>query len=141
MRQDHAWPEGWGAREEGEMQRGGGGKRKSRRQKKLIGFASSKVGVGEAEVWQPASESIFPQIKNVSSWQCLGRCLSSSHMSICAEEPMNGKLPGEEKIAKGHLKKSSAELRLNYFSTIPVFWIIPNSRVWGVIIFRIRNTY
>lgn len=128
-------------RKEGEMQRGGGGgKRKSRRQKKLIGFASSKVGVGEAEVWRPASEPIFPQIKNVFSWQCLGDCLSSSHKSICAEEPMNGKLPGEEKIAKRHLKKSSAELRLNYFSTIPVFWIIPNSRVWGVIIFRIRNT-
>lgn len=51
-----------------------------------------------------------------------------------------GERPGKEKLSKGPLKKSSAELRLNYFSAPPpVFWMIPNSGVQKVIVFETRT--
>lgn len=52
-----------------------------------------------------------------------------------------GEQPGKEKLSKGHLKKSSAELSLNYFSpSSPVFWIIPKSGMQKKTVVSVRTT-
>lgn len=99
----------------------------------LICFASSKKvggagGGGEdgggrdvsTEKWLnghvPHSEPVLPKIPNVFFRHHLGFILSSSGKSIHTEYQLKGKLPEKEK-PKGYLKKSSAELRFNAFST------------------------